>query len=551
MIGDAAQLRPGGVGRRISSARRAVGLTQKQLADALGTSTWTVEGLESGALDPTRQLAAIAAVTRRPTHWFAPGGAAVEPRTRARGTALPHLGDTGRALVLGSVVLVVTIRVLTEVVAVLPRAANFVDLPVFLALTFAALTVPAGRSPGRAYLRLGLPALAFVALAVSSAVVNADRAAAAPVVVFVYGFLAPLAVYAATYRVWPPGNARSLSNTMVLLGVLQLVVVAGVDLPRFIDSGDPDQISGTFGTNAYQLVFLLLVVAALLAAIFTLEPERAVARIAPLLLLAFFIVIMLAQYRALLATTVLTTVVVGILLGRHLRGVVITVVAAIAFSLSFSYVSGHYPGLKLETTATTLTESPLSYASQRLEGARPVGRLYRDQDLVALIGTGPGTFSSRAWQTFAKAGSTSQSNVTGGYAQRLVGGVYTTDVSDKYVAPQLETGTLLEGSRAISSPFSSYLGLAAEVGLLGLALVVGVYLWALIRSGRLARQTIAAADGADSVPALALAATIGLLTLLQMAMLENWLEVTRLTFVVWAMLAVVSKEIDARAERTA
>jgi hypothetical protein len=244
---------------------------------------------------------------------------------------------------------------------------------------------------------------------------------------------------------------------------------------------------------------------------------------------------------------VLTALAVGLLLGRHVRGVVIAVVAAIAFSLAFSYVSDHYPGLKLRGTATTLTQNPMSYAEKRLEGTRPVEHLYQDEDLAPLIGTGPATFSSRAWQTFAKSGSGSESNVAGGYAQRLVGGIYTTDVSEKYVTPQLESGSAVEGSRAVTSPFSSYLGLAAEVGLIGLALVVGTYLWALFRSGHLARATIAAADGRDSVPALALAATIGLLTLLQMALLENWLEVTRLTFVVWAMLAVVSKEIDARA----
>jgi hypothetical protein len=445
--------------------------------------------------------------------------------------------------------MLVCVRLFTEVYSVLPRAANFIDIPIFLVLAFAAMLVPTGRAPGRAYLRLGVPSIAFVVLAILSGVVNAERTEAAPVAVFLYGFLAPFAVYAAVYRIWPQGNARALSNTLVLMGVLQLVVVAAVDLPRFVDSGDPDVISGTFGTNAYQLVFLLLVVAALLAGIFTLEPGRTVARAAPFLLLAFFTTILLAQYRALLATTLVTTVVIGVLLGRHLRGVVIAIVAVIAFSVSFSYVSDHYPGLKLETTKTTLTESPTSYVRHRLEGTEPLRHLYRDDELVPLTGTGPGTFSSRAWQTFAKAGSTSQSNVAGGYAQKLVGGIYTTDVSDKYVAPQIETGTLLEGSRAISSPFSSYLGLAAETGILGLALIVGVYIWALFRSGNLARATIAAADGRDSVPALALAGTIGLLTLLQMALLENWLEVTRLTFVVWAMLAVVAKEIDARAAR--
>ena len=38
-------------------------------------------------------------------------------------------------------------------------------------------------------------------------------------------------------------------------------------------------------------------------------------------------------------------------------------------------------------------------------------------------------------------------------------------------------------------------------------------------------------------------------TLVQMALLENWLEVTRVTFIAWAMLAVCLKEFDSRDER--
>jgi hypothetical protein len=456
-----------------------------------------------------------------------------------------HLGVVGRDLVLGSIVLLVTIRFFTEVVPVVPRAANFVDIPIFLALALAAISMPSAR-PGRAYLRVGLPAAAFIVLVIASATINSDRTSPAPAIVFLYGFLAPLAVYAAVYRIWPPGNAGSLSRLLVWLGLLQLVVVALVDLPRYASSENPDVISGTFGTNAYQLVFLLLVVAALLAGIFTLEPGRKVARFAPFLILVIFGAVLLAQYRALLATTVVMMLVVAILLGTRLRGVLVAVFAVVAFGLAFAYVASAFPRLKLETTATTFTESPTTYASARYKATRPVAGLYRDDPRAIAIGSGPGTFSSRAWQTFANAGSTSASNVQGGYAQKLTGGVYATDVSKKYIDPQLSEGVVIEGSRALSSPYSSYLSLAAETGLVGLVIIVGVYLAVLLRVFRTSRRLIAHAMPGDPLPALALATTIAFLTLLQMGFLENWLEVTRITFIAWAMLAVVAKELDSR-----
>ena len=178
--------------------------------------------------------------------------------------------------------------------------------------------------------------------------------------VFIYGFLAPLAVYAAVYRIWPPGNGRALSRVLVGLGLLQLVVVALIDLRRFVASGgNADFVSGTFGTNAYQMVFFLLVVASLLVGIFTLEPGRPIARFVPVIIPTIFVVILLAQYRALLATTVVTMVVVGVLLGRHARGFLAAVLAVVAFALVFSYVASRLPELKLETTATTLDPEPV------------------------------------------------------------------------------------------------------------------------------------------------------------------------------------------------
>jgi transcriptional regulator with XRE-family HTH domain len=535
------------LGARVAAARRHRGMTQRDLARALGVSSWTVDRIETGVVDGRTYLASIADATRTSPDRLAVPRRQVA-RTRMHPRALPHGGPFGRDLVLGSIVLLVTIRFFTEVVPVLPRAANFVDIPIFLALACAVMAIPAG-SGGRTYLRVGLPAGLFVGLAIVSAAVNSDRTEPAPVFVFLYGFLAPVAVYAAVYRLWPPGAAGSMSRVLVWLGLLQLAVVLLVDLPRFATSGNPDLISGTFGTNAYQLVFFLVVVAALLAGIFALEPDRRVAHFVPILIPAIFGVTLLAQYRALLATMVVAMLVVGILLGRRLRGIVVAVLALVAFAVAFSYVASNYPGLRLQTTASTLTESPWTYVDARLTAARPLERLYTDNPGYVVTGSGPGTFSSRAWQTFANAGSTSQSNVQGGYAQRLTGGLYQTDVSQKYIVSQAKNATALQGSRAPSSPNASYYSLAAEVGILGLVLMAGLYVLALLRSFASTRREVARARRGDPVPALALATAIAFLTLLQMGVLENWFEVTRVTFLAWAMFAVVCKELDARAER--
>ncbi len=449
---------------------------------------------------------------------------------------------TGRNLLLGSIALLVLVRFFTEVVPVIPRAANFVDVPIFFVLAIVAMAqtnaIPRGMS-------FSLPVLLFVSLCVLSVSLNIARVEPGPALLFLYGFLAPIGVGAAAYRLWPVGHVLSLSRMLVTLGVVELVVVGAIDLPRFIASGNPDVVSGTFGTNAYQLVFFLLLVMALLAGIFTFEKHRLSARLALPLFAGILTVIFLAQYRALLVTTALTVLFIGLLLGVRGRGIVAGIVVAASFAISLTYVEQNFPRLRFASTLTTLQQDPTLYASKRLKTAEAVINLYTDDPLAIVFGSGPGTFSSRAWQTFANADSTSQSNVQGSYVKALGSTNYRTDVSDRYVLP-LTQGPTIGGSRAVTSPFSSYVSLLAEVGLPGFLLIVGMYVAVTTRAIRMAMRAMSDAVTGDPLPACVLACAIGFLLLLQMGFLENWLEVTRITFPTWMLFGVVSKELRAR-----
>ena len=58
------------LGERVADARRAMGLSQKALAEGLGLSLWTIDELESGRTDVTDYLDTIAGATARPVEWF-------------------------------------------------------------------------------------------------------------------------------------------------------------------------------------------------------------------------------------------------------------------------------------------------------------------------------------------------------------------------------------------------------------------------------------------------------------------------------------------------
>ena len=323
-------------------------------------------------------------------------------------------------LVLGSLVALVTVRFFTEVVPVMPRAANFIDVPMVAVLALAAMVRGRPVQLDGASIWLGLLSLAFLALAAVATLANLARVEIAPALVFVYGILGPLAVFFSVRRLWPAGGALTASRCIVALGALQLVVVAFIDLPRFIGSNDPDEVTGTFGTNAYQMVFFLILVVALLIGIRAHEPRRLAARVAPLMIFGCLAAIVLAQYRSLLLTSGLALVLAAALVSRSpRRAMTLGVTAVASFVVVLVLAAQYVPVLKVNETVEL---SPVELLEKRIEIADQLDSLYTSNPRFALTGTGPGTYSSRGWQTFALAESTSQSNVAGGLALALTGG---------------------------------------------------------------------------------------------------------------------------------
>jgi transcriptional regulator with XRE-family HTH domain len=541
---------------QIKVARRAAGLTQREFADRVGTSLWVLDRIESGGRAPHGFAERVETALGLPRGWSGAPDVALDPPVA--GETFPNLAKRdllGRNLVLGVLTILVTIRFFTESMPVLPSAGNFIEillLPILLAVALAApVSGPARMRRDSVHSFL---VFSFIAICAASVVLNTSRLAYGPVLLFLYGFVGPLVFYYSAYRLWPVGQAVSLSRLIVALGVLQFAVILLHDLPTFLTSRNPDDIVGTFGGNAYQLVFFLLVFAALVAGIATFEPERRIARFAPVIFGATFLVTFLAQYRALVVATALVIVAIGLVL-RHAsgKGLLVGGAVVLAFAAGLAYVTAYFPEFKFAPTLRALRSDPTLFVEERLAPVEDVASLYGDNPQFVVTGTGPGTFSSRAWRTFAEVGDpASAEGAAQPYAAKLTGGEpYRTDVSDEYVVPRMRTSRAVLGSTALTSPFSSYVALLAEVGLIGFVLLVSIYLRALVASWRTASLSIQALPRGDPLPGLALATFIAFLLLVNMAILENWWEVARVTVPSWMMLAVCTKEFAVRARWSA
>src|SRR4051812_39132505 len=129
---------------------------------------------------------------------------------------------SGTRLVIASLGALLFVRFFSEGIDVLPRSSTFIDIPIFILLVLVAATRGRSVRPSATYFGLGL---AFLTIAVMSSVANPSRVAQGPVLVFLYGFLAPLGIYFAVYRLWKPGNAYTVSRLLLVVGVAQFLVV--------------------------------------------------------------------------------------------------------------------------------------------------------------------------------------------------------------------------------------------------------------------------------------------------------------------------------------
>lgn len=538
-------------GERLAAARRAVGLSQRDLAARLGMPMWGVEQMERGRADPGPYLSEISSLTGQPLAYF------LAPRPRQAAEDEVDLTEAGeedtealvprRYLVLAALTLLMTIRFFTESIRVLPKIVSFIDIPVFFVILIFAVQVRTWR-PDPAPLRaIGVLAAMFLGIVMVAVMTNLGRVEAAPAVVFIYMFLGPVAWAVAVYRLWPAGNAPTVTRWIFGLSMVQLAVVLLFNLPKFIGDRNPDYFTGTFGENGYQLVLFLLVSIAAMAGLLTYDSKRPIARFAIPSIVAFAVVIFLVQYRALLVTLALTILLLGFFMRGRAKGILVG--GAVAFVLvgALFAISANFSELKYQQVSDIAEEGgPMVFLNARLRVAGDVVNLYSDNPRYVLTGTGPGTFSSRAWRTFGVADNPTKTTA-GSLVNEFTGGqAYRTDVSDKYTLPRLRAQEVIGGSVQLTQPFSSYTASAAEVGIGGLLLILSIYVVAFLWAARMTHQAIADGLRSDPIVPVTLAAAVAFFVLLQLGVLESWLEVTRITFFAWALLAIAAKELGAR-----
>jgi len=285
-----------------------------------------------------------------------------------------------------------------------------------------------------------------------------------------------------------------------------------------------DFVFGTFGVNSNQMALFL---ACLLAHQLARWRFLGVRRTQLWLLGHSSVLILLCGFQTL--WVVLPMAVAAVLaLGRfHARLLPILLAAVVV------------PGLVLSTVSLRCFEVShfLSVAINRFDDTGQ-GQLLHDTPAIMasgpwgfLVGVAPGTFKSRAFRSIA---------LTPGFgggtcdvAVAIVLPFFTSELSEQYLWPHFERGRILLRGANTAAPFTSYLSILIETGGLGALAPLGIY---VLRAFGLLRSLRRGRDAWERM--LAAWALICQLMVLGIARLDDYLETSRYTLLVWHIVAL-------------
>jgi hypothetical protein len=458
----------------------------------------------------------------------------VQVNPAARTTKPPQSWLLLEGLVYAIVILLIVVRFFTERVAILPRALNAIDLiAVPILLPFCLLwTIVKKKFRFRGKWPILLITL-FLIVWSFSWLVNSAEVHWIGGLLFVGGLLTPICFYLILINI---GLYRRFCRRLLrLLSALLIVnlIIGSIQARQGFGTG-ADFVFGTFGVNQNQLAFFLAVMMAYLLARWRYQ-RFSIFNL--LLLLWSSILFILCGFQTLwimfAVACGLVFLVFGLLTGRLLAGkisrklipiVVITALVPV-FALSL-----------LNFTRFNIYDVLSQFSTHfdrlgKVQLIKSVPLVWESRPWAFWLGVGPGTFNSRAFRSIAIV-----PYGTGGgtdVAASVIEPFYTSELSARFVIPYFQRGVYLLSGANTDGPFTSYVSVPIEVGMIGGVALFGIYgiaALALIRSLR------HSSDPQQRM--LAAWALSCLLMLLGIAAVDNYLETTRYTLLVWLTVAV-------------
>jgi hypothetical protein len=446
-------------------------------------------------------------------------------------------------LIYALIVGIVSIRVFTEMLPILPRVVNAFDyfaMPLLVMVCLASLAVQ--RKPVLESWRLIQLLILFLVAWGLSWVVNVNRVHWISGLLLATGLLSPVLFYIATTNL---PLSRLFPSRILLILRLLLLCNLGVGSYQAIagyGSDNPDIVYGTFGVNIDQFAFFLAVMMSYFVALWVYQQR--VSGLSMLMLGWTGTLFLVASFQTLWVIFPIALLIV-LIRGRTLSSKLIPgiVVASLIMIAGWQFV----PAARFDMVAKAQEAIDDFDELGKVELFRNVPSVWSYQPSSVVFGVGPGAFNSRAFRSIAKipypgyASGIPVEDVSAAIMEPF----YTTDVAERFIIPYFTRGVIRLSGVKTDAPFSNLVSIPVELGLPGAVVMFAIYGLVLRNLDRSLRKS--ADPRQKTMAAWGMAC---LLMLLGLAVVDNGLEVTRYTLLAWIPVVLWAIEVKSSQNRS-
>ncbi|MCC7438559.1 MAG: hypothetical protein IT211_08685 [Armatimonadetes bacterium] len=442
-------------------------------------------------------------------------------------------------------------RLFSETFSIIPKAIDVVDIIIIPFFLILCIVQRIKENKSTVFRQIGSLIVVFAAISCISTIVNWDRVHLGPVYLFVFGILEGPLLYITLNLLIKDKNDLIIKifNFYKLIIIIEIITIFSVSMPAFILTQDPDKVSGTFGNNCYQFSVLLTIMGGFCLGEYYLQRKKSLFYLVALLL--FLITFILLQYRTALPVFFISfTIGFIILYGRKfIRLSMILMIIGLGLGYGMNYISSSEVDLKYDDLLVLAANPSVVLNYGKVKSYVNTWAMFEEYPYMAVIGSGPGTFVSRANYTFTIELSSSKSKGVGAILQSVFGNQnYYTDVQIDYILPLYGMEALF-GSVQINNPNSSILANLAEVGIAGL-IAISILYGMLIRHNIRFLQYAKFKKDEILIP-LSTSLFVSSAYFVLIFPLDNYMEIARVSLPIWLLFWVVSNkvEIDKNADR--
>lgn len=437
-------------------------------------------------------------------------------------------------------ILNVTLRFLTNELKLLPKHLNVID--VFIVLLFLVFflihRMSAARPLNFAWLIKYL--ILFDLVLIIGAALNSSYSYMTAALSQAIMLNEPIVLFVILVNLpFSPQDIRRFKRLLIALVVLE-ILLGVLQLPTYMATGESESIIGTFAGNAEQYAAFLLI------SIFYLigktkvtgqHPFAATVTILPILTLVLLIDNKASWLGGILSFySVLTHKSTERSYFRDKLRYATLLVVVLFFG--WFIVAKSSRSLYKFTGISEAWHSGNFTSLGKVQAYADVFAAYRENPHMLLVGSGPGTFYSRAASQFYAGTGRSYYNpaLAGDRSSNSMAGVIKPIAREPfYIRFYYNKSIVTVGTAQIDVPFASYVGLLGETGFLGTALYLAIY----FRIYRKLKSCAYTLRNDSKLYPLALSSLGFFIYAVVVAIYSNFLEMGRMTTILWSMIAIV------------